>query len=526
MTELSGTVDHAPIPMNDTQETTGPQAIRRVVIVGGGTAGWMTAAALSVVLDKQRCSIELIESDAIGIVGVGEATIPAIHDFNRKVGLDEQELMRATSATFKLGIEFVNWCKQGDAYMHPFGRYGFDINGVAFHHYLVDQRQRGNDVPFGEFCIPFVAGKLGRFAMPQTDPRSVLSTYSYAYHFDASLYAKYLREVTEQRGVVRTEGRIVDVALRAADGFIEAVILESGQRIEGDLFIDCSGFRALLIGDALGVDYESWRHWLPCDRAVALPSRNPDVLEPYTRATAHSAGWQWRIPLQHRTGNGHVYSSDHMSDDEATAIALEHLETEAIDEPRYLKFVAGKRQRMWHRNCVAIGLSGGFLEPLESTSIYLIQAAIMKLIERFPDQGFCANDIADFNAQIERHFCQIRDFIILHYKATRRDDSDFWNYCRTMAIPESLEYRMRVFRESGRVVYSKRELFIETNWIAVLLGQDVIPQQTDLRVSCTPPDRIALQMRQMHEVMKMAAASLPTHAETVARYCAAPQAGA
>jgi len=509
--------------MTDRQQTRAPQAIRRVVIVGGGTAGWMTAAALSVVLEKERTTIELIESDAIGIVGVGEATIPAIHDFNRKVGLDEQAMMRATSATFKLGIEFVNWARPGDAYMHPFGHFGFDINGVAFHHYWLDQRQRGDRTALGDYSVPFVAGKDGRFRLPQSDPRSVLSTYSYAFHFDASLYAKYLREVTEQRGVVRTEGRIVDVSLRASDGFIEAVTLESGQRIEGDLFIDCSGFRALLIGDALGVEYESWKHWLPCDRAVAVPSRNPEVLEPYTRATAHSAGWQWRIPLQHRTGNGHVYCSDYMSDDEAAAVALEHLEKEAIDEPRFLKFVAGKRQRMWDRNCVAIGLSGGFLEPLESTSIYLIQAAIMKLIERFPGQGFCANDIADFNTQIERHFCQIRDFIILHYHATERTDSDFWNYCRTMTIPDSLDYRMQVFRESGRVVFSKRELFKETSWIAVLLGQGVIPQQTDLRVSCTPPDKIAMQMRQMREVIRMAAASLPTHAETVARYCAAPQ---
>jgi tryptophan halogenase len=502
-------------------ETAGEARIRRVVIVGGGTAGWMTAAAMSTVLDGELCNIELIESDQIGIVGVGEATIPAIHDFNRKIGLDEQDFMRSTHATFKLGIEFVNWAKVGDAYMHPFGRFGFDINGVAFHHYWLDQRKRGDQTPYYEYCVPFVAGKRGRFALPQNDPRSVLSTYSYAFHFDASLYAQYLRRVAEGRGVLRTEGLIVDVSLRGEDGFIESVTLEDGRSIAGDLFIDCSGFRALLIDKALGTEYESWKHWLPCDRAVAIPCENPDVLDPYTRATAHSAGWQWRIPLQHRTGNGHVYCSDFMSDDEARSIALKNIERSPIGEPRLIKFVAGKRKQMWSKNCVAIGLSGGFLEPLESTSIYLIQAAIMKLIERFPDRNFFADDIADFNSQMSRTFDQVRDFIILHYKATSRSDSEFWNYCRTMSVPESLDYKIRSFRESGHVVYSKRELFIETNWVAVFLGQDVIPCALDLRVDCVPPENIAAQMQKMREVIKVAAESLPRHTDTISNYCPA-----
>ena len=338
----------------------GRQHIRRVVIVGGGTAGWMTAAALSTVLRKDICEIELVESDAIGIVGVGEATIPAIHDFNRKVGLDEKDFMRHTNATFKLGIEFVDWAKIGDAYMHPFSHHGFNINGVSFHHYWLDQKRRGGKTQLGEYCMPFVAGKTGRFALPVTDPHSVLSTYSYAFHFDASLYSKYLRQVAEQRGVMRTEGRIVDVTLDKESGFIDSVELENGGTIAGDLFIDCSGFRALLLGKALGIDYESWQQWLPCDRAVAVPSQNPDKLDPYTRATALKAGWQWRIPLQHRTGNGHVYCSEYVSDDEAQLLLLDNIEREALAEPRIIRFTAGRRHRMWEKNSNAIGLTGGF----------------------------------------------------------------------------------------------------------------------------------------------------------------------
>ena len=497
------------------------QSVHRLVIVGGGTAGWMTAAAMATVLPRDQWQIELVESDAIGTVGVGEATIPAIHDFNRKVGLDEQDFMRHTNATFKLGIEFVDWGRIGDAYMHPFGRFGFDINGVAFHHYWVRERLRGDTTPFGEYCVPHVAGKRGRFALPVNDPRSVLSTYSYAFHFDAALYAQYLRSTAEKRGVVRTEGRIVDVALRAEDGFIESVELENGQCVAGDLFIDCSGFRALLIGEALGVEYESWQHWLPCDRAIAVPSRNPDTLDPYTRSTAHAAGWQWRIPLQHRTGNGHVFSSAHMHEDDAGRILLDNLEREPLDEPRTIRFTAGRRRSMWEKNCVAIGLSGGFLEPLESTSIYLIQAVIMKLIERFPGGDIADVEVADFSQQVARSFEQIRDFIILHYKATKRDDSEFWNYCRNMSIPDTLAYRMQIFRETGYTVYDRRELFIETNWIAVLLGQGIVPQTTDLRVDCAPRSEILEQMTQMRQLIAAAVEQLPTHAATVSDYCPA-----
>ncbi len=492
-----------------------------MVIVGGGTAGWMTAAAMATVLRRDRWHIELVESDAIGTIGVGEATIPAIHDFNRKVGLDERDFMRKTNATFKLGIEFVDWSRIGTAYMHPFGRFGFDINGVAFHHYWVREQQRGDRTPFGDYCLPHVAGKRGRFALPVNDPRSVLSTYSYAFHFDAGLYARYLRGIAERSGVVRTEGRIVDVALRGEDGFVESVELDDGRRVTGDLFIDCSGFRALLIGQALGVEYESWQHWLPCDRALAVPSANPDSLDPFTRSTAHAAGWQWRIPLQHRTGNGHVFSSAHMDEDVAGRILLDNLEREALGEPRTIRFVAGRRRTMWEKNCIAIGLSGGFLEPLESTSIYLIQAVIMKLIERFPGEDFDEVEIADFNRQVARSFEQVRDFIILHYKATDRNDSEFWNYCRNMAIPDSLDYRMQTFHETGYVVYDRRELFIETNWAAVLLGQGIVPRTTDLRVDCVPRSAVLDRLAQMRQVIAAAVEQMPPHAETVSAYCPA-----
>ena len=502
-------------------ETQIPDQLKKIVIVGGGTAGWMTAAALSAVLRDDICRIELVESEDIGTVGVGEATIPAIHDFNRKVGLDEQELMRRTQATFKLGIEFVNWGRIGDAYIHPFGRYGFDINGVPFHHYWLDQEKTGSAAPFADYCLAQVAAKAGRFALPQSDPNSVLSTYSYAYHFDATLYAQYLREIAESRGVIRTEGRIVDVQAQGEE--IHSVRLEDGTTIEGELFIDCSGFRSLLIGQALGVDYDDWRQYLPCDRAIAIPSENPDRIDPYTRATAHAAGWQWRIPLQHRTGNGHVYSSEYISDDEARSELIRNLERAPKGDPRLLKFTAGKRQRMWAGNCVAVGLSGGFLEPLESTSIYLIQAAILKLVERFPDKRFSKADRDDFNHQMDRHFEQIRDFIILHYKATEREDTDFWKYCRNMEVPESLQYRMRVFEESGRVVHSRRELFIETNWIAVFLGQRIVPRSTDLRAECIPREVLGRQMAQIQAVIQGAVNTLPMHEDTIQGYCAAGQ---
>jgi tryptophan halogenase len=513
----SGSGRHGPLPGIVVSQ----QPIRSIVIVGGGTAGWMTAAALARVLPRAFCRIRLVESDEIGTVGVGEATIPAIHDFNRRVGLDEKEFMACTNATFKLGIEFVNWGSIGDSYIHPFGTYGRDLNGVGFHNYWLRERQTGSVFAFDDYSLPYLAAKRGRFDYPKTESDSVYSTYSYAFHFDASLYARYLRGIAEDLGVERTEGRITDTELRPNDGFIQCVLLADGSRLDGELFIDCSGFRGLLIEQALKTGYIDWCHWLPCDRAFAVPSDYPGQPDPYTRATAREAGWQWRIPLQHRMGNGHVFSSSYLDEDRAAATLLENLEGAPHAEPRLLRFVPGKRRRMWRRNCVAIGLSGGFLEPLESTSIFLIQAAIMKLIELFPDSTIPKPAVDEYNRSMDQMFDEVRNFVILHYKQTTRDDSEFWRYCRNMSVPDELGYRMRLFRERAVATHRKGELFIETNWIAVYLGQKLIPEHCDPRVECRSRDEISKSLAGIREHLVQAAEAMPAHATTIATHCAA-----
>ena len=501
--------------------------IRKILIVGGGTAGWMTAAALSRVLDARTCRIQLVESDQIGTVGVGEATIPAIHDFNRRIGIDEKDCMRQTQATFKLGIEFVDWYRIGAAYMHPFGSYGQNFNGVDFHHYWLKARAAGDTSNFADYCLARTAAKACRFAYPVEDPRSVYSTYSYAFHFDASLYASYLRGFAERLGVERIEGKVADVTLRPDDGHIEHVTLDDGRRLDAELFIDCSGFRGLLIEQAMNTGFENWRHWLLCDRAVAVPTANVGTLTPYTRATAHSAGWQWRIPLQHRTGNGHVYSSDHLSDDEATSILLEHAEGDTQVEPRVIPFTPGKRKKMWNGNCVAIGLSGGFLEPLESTSIFLIQAAVMKLVEIFPDADFAAPDVAEFNRYMDTMFDEVRNFIILHYKATQRRDSDFWLYCASMQVPDELNHRMELFRRRGIASHRRGELFIAANWIAVYLGQGVTPEGYDPRADRIDLTQLRRNLKAMQEYVGRATEAMPTQEQAIAdnKLAARPPAG-
>jgi tryptophan 7-halogenase len=495
--------------------------LQSIVIVGGGTAGWMTAAALSRVL-RGRYAIRLIESAEIGIIGVGESTVPHIRYFNDTLGLDEADFMRRTRATFKLGIEFRDWRRIGDAYMHPFGDFGRPIEAVQFHHHWLRLRERGQAPDISEYSFPIVAAKLGKFTPPVSDPRSVLSTFSYAFQFDATLYAPYLREYAERRGVRRTEGKVVHAELRGENGFIEAVVLESGERVAGDLFIDCSGFRGLLIEQALQTGYESWSHWLPCDRAVAVPCSSSQPPSPYTRATAREAGWQWRIPLQHRVGNGYVYASPFISDEAATQALLQRLEGEPLADPRILRFSAGRRKKTWSRNCVAIGLSGGFLEPLESTSIHLIQSAIAHLIELFPDCR-CDPVLSDeYNRLMDLEFERIRDFLILHYHANQRDDSALWNYCRTMAIPDSLQHKIQLFRERGHIVGYKDGLFLEPSWLAVYLGQGIVPRSYDPLADGLDVEFVSRQFAGMHAVIRRTAESVTTHADFIRQHLAAP----
>jgi len=497
------------------------QRIRRVVIVGGGTAGWMTAAAMAQSFKGSLESIELIESEEIGTVGVGEATIPPIRRFNARLGIDENEFIRHTQGSFKLGIEFVDWRRQGDAYIHPFGRYGADLDNVSFMDFWMRLRQAGDTAPLDDYCLATTAARLGRFSRPPAQAGAAFSTLGYAFHFDAGLYARFLRAYSEKRGVTRIEGRVVEVSLRGEDGFIEAVTLQRGDRVAGDLFIDCSGFRGLLIEEALHTGYVDWSRWLPCNRAFAVPSANVGDPPPFTRSTARAAGWQWRIPLQHRVGNGYVYSSEFLSDDEAARTLLANLEGAALADPRPLKFTAGMRSRFWNRNCVALGLAGGFLEPLESTSIHLIQAGIAKLLALFPDKNFDPLLSDEFNRQSTLQYEWIRDFLIAHYNLTERDDSPFWNYCRTMSIPDTLRCKLDLFSRRGLVFRMDDELFLEPSWIAVLMGQGLLPKSYDPLADAIDAATLEGAMRNMRETVRRTALALPTHAEFIARHCRA-----
>jgi tryptophan halogenase len=498
-----------------------------IVIVGGGTAGWMTAAAFASVLPPARRRIRLIESSEIGIVGVGEATLPHIRFFNKRIGIDERELMAKTQATFKLGIEFVDWARLGDSYIHPFGAYGSKIAGMPFHQHWLRQRALGDVAPIEEYSLPIVASRLNRFTLPSEDPTQMLSTFGYAFQFDASLYAKYLRGFSEARGVERTDAKVVDVKLRGEDGFVESIQLDNGATMQGDLFIDCSGFRGLLIEQSLKTGYDEWTKWLPCDRAAAVPCENEGPLPPYTRATAREAGWQWRIPLQHRTGNGYVYSSNFISDDEVASKLIARLPGKALADPRFLRFTAGRRRKTWNRNVVAIGLSGGFLEPLESTSIYLIQIAITTLLDylteqRAPDDANFDPRVVDaFNRWIEMEYDRVRDFLILHYHATERTDTPLWNYCRTMQVPDSLRHKMELFRRRGRVVTYKDGLFLEPSWLAVYLGQRVMPTGHEPLADAADPSMIGARLREMHEQVRGTAMRMPDHEQFLASYCPA-----
>ena len=493
--------------------------IVNIVVVGGGTAGWMTAAALVKLLPR-RCSVRLVESEAIGIVGVGEATLPHIRAFNERLGIREADFMAWTRATFKMGIEFRHWGAEGDSYIHPFGTFGYGAGEVDFHQYWLRMRHEGVPVPdLEQFSMGATIGRMNRFQLPVADPRSISSTYGYAYQFDATLFAPFLRQLAEGLGARRTEGKVVAVNRKGESGDIESLTLESGETIAGDLFVDCSGFISLLIGKAMGEPFQDWSHWLPCDRAVAMPCRTETALTPYTSAIAMTAGWRWRIPLQHRTGNGYVYSSSFISDEDARDALVGAVEGEAIAEPRILKFRAGRRERSWVGNCVSVGLASGFLEPLESTSIYLIQQAITYLVELFPERQISPVDRDEFNRLIDMEYDRIRDFLILHYHATTRTGMAFWDYVRTMPIPDTLADKLELFRRRGRVVKYREGVFLDASWIAVYLGQRVVPDGHDLRADAPPPESIIKGMRQLRDEIRGAVERMPDHREHLDRYC-------
>ena len=497
--------------------------VSKVVIVGGGSSGWMTAAALSKAL-RGHYEIALIESDEISTIGVGEATIPMISLFNRMLEIDEDEFVRETQASFKLGIEFVNWGRIGDRYIHGFGAIGQDNMAVDFHHYWLKLHQSGKAADLSHYSLNTLACTQNKFMRPRRDmPNSPLSQIAYAFHFDAGLYARYLRKLSEARKVKRIEGKIVDVQQREGDGHVTSVTLQSGLKIEGDLFIDCSGFRGLLIEGALKTGFEDWSHWLPCDRALAVPCASAKELTPYTRATARSAGWQWRIPLQHRIGNGHVYSSKFISDDEATAVLMANLDGEPLAEPRPIRFVTGKRKLAWNKNVVSIGLASGFVEPLESTSIHLVQMGINHLLTYFPAAGFAAADRDQYNHLMTQEFEWVRDFIILHYKATERADSPFWRYCRDMEIPKTLQHRIDLFRSHGRVFRDGGELFMKLSWLQVLHGQRVQPQSYHPLVDVLSEKEISAYLKQVEGLLAACVQKMPSHAKFIADHCAAPK---
>ncbi|MBC3765432.1 tryptophan halogenase family protein [Neptunicella marina] len=494
--------------------------INKILIVGGGTAGWMAAAAISKVLGKSYCDIQLVESEQIGTVGVGEATIPQIQLFNQLLGLDENDFVRRTQATFKLGIQFVDWDKKGSAYYHAFGDVGRDMEGVHFYQYWLKMRALGKAEHIDEYTLTAMASREQRFMRSIDAGNSPLSNIAYAFHFDAGLYAQYLREFAEAHGVVRTEGKVQSTQLKD-NGFIQSVTLENGDVLAADFFIDCSGFKGILIEQALKTGYQDWSHWLPCDSAIAVPCESNGDPLPYTRSTAHSAGWQWRIPLQHRIGNGHVYSSKFMHDETAKQILLDNLEGKPLAEPKLLRFVTGKRNKVWNKNCLALGLAAGFMEPLESTSIHLVQSGISKLFSFFPDLDFSAEDITEYNRQVDFEYERIRDFLILHYYATQRDDSDFWNYCRTMSVPEELTQKIEQFKANGRIARFNNEMFNDLSWFEVMYGQGIRPQSYHALVDIFSEQELERRLESIRAVVRKSADYMPSHQAFINEHCKA-----
>jgi tryptophan halogenase len=485
----------------------------RVVIAGGGTAGWVTAAALSSQLGS-LLDITLVESEALGTVGVGEATIPTHRSFHQLIGANEQEFMRAARATFKLGIQFENWGALGDKYIHSFGKVGKATWMADFHHMWMQAVAEGYGGDLGDYCLELRAAEAGKFAI------SDKLNLNYAYHLDASLYAKFLRDMSEARGAKRVEGLFVDVEKNAETGFLEALVMENGDRIEGDFFVDCTGFRASLIEKAMGVEYEDWSHWLPMNRAVAVQTKSSGEILPYTRSIARDAGWQWRIPLQHRVGNGHVYCSDYMGDDEAKDVLVGNIDGEMLFEPRVIKFLTGRRKKLWEKNCVALGLSSGFLEPLESTSIHLFQIAATRLIKYFPFSGSNPALADRFNQLASEEFESIRDFIILHYRATTRDDTAFWRDRQTVDIPDTLQHRLDLYRDNALLFQGDEDIFQIDSWLQVLRGQGLFNEGYHHVGRLMAPETMKSNLENYAEAVRRTVGQLPSHEDFIAQYCA------
>ncbi len=488
------------------------QAMKRVVIAGGGTAGWMTAAAMSRLLGSE-IEITLVESDQIGTVGVGEATIPVIDTFHQLLKIDEQEFMRETSATFKLGIEFSGWGKKDDKYFHSFGVTGKQCWAGEFHHFWLSGLDKGVDSKFGDYCLELQAALAGKFART-TEPR-----INYAYHLDATAYARYLRKICEQQGVARIEGKIDTVSTNPLSGDITHLTLGSGEVVEGDLFIDCTGFKGLLIEETLHTGYDDWSHWLICDSAVAVQTESEGPLLPYTKSTAHEFGWQWKIPLQHRTGNGIVYSSKYVSDEDARQRLIESVDGPMITEPRVIKFKPGMRRKAWNKNCVAFGLASGFIEPLESTSIHLIMSNVIRFLRLFPFNGIKESARREFNKHFVHEMEMVREFIVLHYTATQRDDSGFWRYCRDMDIPEGLRHKLELFKETGRIFLDAGSLFTVDSWIQVMIGQNIIPEQYHKVANLMSDEELTKLLMGVRSNIQHNVSKLPTHEQFIAQYC-------
>lgn len=492
----------------------------RVVVLGGGTAGWMSAAGIARLLPG-LAEVELVESEDVGIVGVGEATLPHIRGYVENLGIDEASFMKATHATFKLGIDFQDFGRIGESYVHPFGSFGEEVAGVAFHHYWLELQRRGMVESFGNYSLG-VSAALGRKFRPPTEDAGLASTYGYAYQFDATLFGPFMREFAKGIGVTRTEGLVTEVQRDPESGDVTTLVLRDGREVAGDLFIDCSGFRALLIGDALDEPWEDWSHWLPVDRAAAMPCAHVEQeIEPYTRAIAMPAGWRWRIPLQHRIGNGYVFSSQFVSEDEACAAIKGAVEGEALADPRVLRFRSGRRRNSWNRNVIAVGLASGFLEPLESTSIYLAQMAVTYLIELFPLDGrIDPRDRDEFNRLVDMEYDRIRDFLILHYHATERDDSEFWNHVRTMDVPDTLKGKMELWRDAGRIEKYSDGLFYDASWLAVYIGQGLLPERHDARAGLPDPGQVSRAMEALRGAVADEVAAMPGHREFLEREAA------